>query len=138
MVLAKCINKINPFIWVISKMGKLKGREFISSQMARIIMVSFIIIMLIQRVESSLQGQFTIKVVSQKMSLKEWDKSKAKATVSKGISIMVQEPKVFFFGIIIVIFTHIMGNLMSTTSFMEKVTSIILRCFDIARRKVLR
>ena len=138
MVLAKCINKINPFIWVISKMGKLKGREFISSQMARIIMVSFIIIMLIQRVESSLQGQFTIKVVSQKMSLKEWDKSKAKATVSKGISIMVQEPKVFFFGIIIVIFTHIMGNLMSTTSFMEKVTSIILRCLDIARRKVLR
>ena len=138
MVLAKCINKINPFIWGISKMGKLKGREFISSQMARIIMVSFIIIMLIQRVESSLQGQFTIKVVSQKMSLKEWDKSKAKATVSKGISIMVQEPKVFFFGIIIVIFTHIMGNLMSTTSFMEKVTSIILRCLDIARRKVLR
>ena len=69
MVLAKCINKINPFIWGISKMEKLKGREFISSQMARIIMVSFIIIMLIQRVESSLQGQFTIKVVSQKMSL---------------------------------------------------------------------
>lgn len=136
MVLAKCINKINLFIWVSSKMEKLKGRGFISSQMARIIMVSFIIITLNQRVESSLQGQFTIKVVSQKMSLKEWDKSKAKATVSKGISIMVQEPREFFFGIIIVIFTHTMGNLMSTTSFMEKVTSIILRCFDIAGRKV--
>jgi len=51
---------------------------------------------------------------------------------------VVKEPKEFFFGIMIVTFIHTMDNLMRITSSMEKVTIIILRCFDIARRKVLR